>query len=426
MRRYLTHLLASATLVLAATAALNWFADPYAIFGSPQWPGINEAKPALQTNWRIFKLVGYVHRPMDALILGTSRAHAGLSPKHQAFNGLRTLNLAIPGQPYEETQSIFKYAVEHNPLKLAVFGLDFFASNTYHPSTPDSTPDNFAVDRKQKLLFSFDTLLASSKTLFQPGTFPLTPDMAISDNREKYSKRAFLKSEKGYMWGGGYLPGPNCMFRFEAEPTETGRVNKAPPLENLRAAIALAHQRHVKLYLFISPSHARQWEVLATLGLWDAWEAWKRKLVQINEEEAARAHEKPFPLWDFSGYNSITAENLPERETADAVMVGYIESSHYKPAIGNLLLDRMFNLNVPGRTIPEDFGVLLSENTIEQHLRNIRSARTRYRQTHQQYLAEITGLEKEVKKLNHCIDYTHAAPESVTASGADTDKIAIR
>ncbi|MGJ0485325.1 MAG: hypothetical protein ACR65R_12490 [Methylomicrobium sp.] len=426
MHRYLTHLLASTFFLLATTAALNWFVNPYAIFDSPQWPGINEAKPALLTNWRIYKLVGYVHRPMDALILGTSRAHAGLSPKHQAFNGLRTLNLAIPGQPYEETQSIFKYAVEHNSLKMVVVGLDFFASNAYHSLSPDSTPDNFAIDRKQKLLFSFDTLVASSKTLFQPGTFPLAPDMAIIDNREKYSKQAFLKSEEGYMWGGGYLPGPKCMFRFETEPTETGKINKTPPLENIRATIALAHQHNVKLYLFISPSHARQWEVLATLGLWDTWEAWKRKLVQINEEEAERAHEKPFPLWDFSGYNSITAENLPERETADAVMVGYIESSHYKPAIGNLLLDRIFNLNVPGRTIPEDFGVLLTQNGIEQHLEAIRSARMRYRQAHPQDVAEIAALEIEVKQQNRCIDYTHAVPEPVTATGgAGTGKVAI-
>lgn len=426
MRGYLTHLLASTTLALALTAAFNWFADPYAIFGGPRFPNINEAKPLVTDNVRIFKMVGYLHHPMDALILGTSRAHVGLNPKHQAFNGLRAVNLAMPAQPNAETASLFKFVAERNPLRMAVIGLDFFASNAYLTFSPDFTPDNFNADRKWKLLLSFDTLTAGAKTLFKKGNFPKAPDEAITESRQGYSKQALLNSEKGYMWGGVYLPGPKCRFRFEAGPSETGNVQHTPPLDDIRALIALAHRHDVKLHLFISPSHARQWEVLAALGLWNAWEDWKRQLVRINAEEAARAHRKPFPLWDFSGYHGISTESLPDPNSPDAEMAGYIESSHYKPAIGNLVLDRMFDLKVPGRTLPGDFGVLLTQDGIDQHLEAIRSARMRYRQTHPQDIAEIAELEIEVKQQNRCIDYTHAAPEPITATGAGTGSIAIR
>jgi hypothetical protein len=417
MRRYLTHLLASTALALTVTTAFNWFADPYAVFGGPRLPNINEAKPAVADNTRIFKMVGYLHRPMAGLILGTSRAHVGLNPKHQAFGGLKTVNLAMAAQPNAETALLFKYVAEHNPLQMAVIGLDFFASNAYLIFTQDFTPDNFEKDRKWKLLLSFDTLTASGKTLFKEGSFPKGPDEAITETRKKYSKQALLNSEKGYMWGGTYLPAPKCRFRFEAEPSETGNVQRTPPLEEVRAMIALAHRRHVKLYLFISPSHARQWEVLAVLGLWEAWEDWKRQLVRINEEEAAQAHRQPFPLWDFSGYHSISTENLPDSNASDAEMAGYIESSHYKPNIGNLVLDRMFDLKVPDRTLPDDFGILLTHRNIEPHLQNIRAARAVYRHTHPSDLIEIANLEKEVKQQNRCIDYSHAAPEPVKASG---------
>jgi hypothetical protein len=426
MRRYLTHLLTSATLALAITAAFNWFADPYAIFGGPRLPGLSEAKPAVTDNIRIYKMVGYLRHPMDALILGTSRAHAGISPKHEGFKGLRTVNLAMPSQPNAEAALIFKFVAEHNPLQMAVLGLDFFAFNAYLTFTQDFTLENLASGRKWKLLFSFDTLKASRMTLFQEGQFPMAPDEAITDARHKYSKQALIDSEKGYMWGGVYLPGPKCRFRFEVEPSETGNIQRTPPLEDLRTMIALAHRHHIKFYLFISPSHARQWEVLAAIGLWDAWETWKRKLVRINEEEAARAHEKPFPLWDFSGYHSISTEALPDADIPDAEMAGYIESSHYKPNIGNLLLDRMFDLRIPGRTIPEDFGVLLTEKNIERHLEKIRSARTLYRQTHQQDIAEIENMEREVKQLNRCIDYSHAVPKFTTATGSNAGGLAIR
>jgi hypothetical protein len=426
MRRYLTHLLTSATLALAITAAFNWFADPYAIFDGPRLPGINEAKPAVTDNSRIYKMVGYLRHPMDALILGTSRAHVGLNPKHQAFSNLKTVNLAMSAQPNAETALLFKYVADHNPLQMAVIGLDFFASNAYLTFTQDFTQDNFAEDRKWKLLFSFDTLTASRKTLFKEGSFPRGPDEAITEARKKYSREALINSEKGYMWGGVYLPEPKCRFRFEAEPSETGNVQRTPPLEEVRAMIALAHQRHVKLHLFISPSHARQWEVLAVLGLWEAWEDWKRQLVRINEEEAGRAHQEPFPLWDFSGYHSISTENLPDSNASEAEMVGYIESSHYKPNIGNLLLDRMFDLRIPDRTIPEDFGVLLREKNVERHLEKIRSTKTLYRQTHQQYIAEIENMEREVKQLNRCIDYSHAAPKFAAATGPDAKGLDIR
>jgi len=404
--RYLIHLSASSILTLTAAASINWLADPYAIFGAPSIPDFNAAKPAIATNGRIFKMAGYLHRPMDALILGTSRTIGGISPKHEAFNGLRTFNLAMAAQPNAESALIFKHVSDHNQLQMAVIGLDFFASNAYLPFPDDFSQENFDRDRKLKLLLSFDTLLASKKTLFQPGPAPTAPDAARLNVKKKFTKQAFIDSEKGYMWEGTYLPGPKCRYEFETGKGETGKIQLSPPLEQIRSLIALAHQRQVKLWLFISPSHARQWETLAALGLWDRWEEWKRRLVKINEEEAVRAHQHAFPLWDFSGYNSMTTENLPDANAPNAAMRGYTDSSHYKPNIGNLVLDRLFGLNMPDRQLPQDFGVKLSSANITPHLAGIRSARMRYRQTHPQDIAEIIELERDVKARNRCITYT--------------------
>lgn len=405
MRRYLTHLTASGLLALTLAAVINWLADPYAIFGAPSIPGFNVAKPAVATNGRIFKMAGYLYRPMDALILGTSRA-LNINPKHEAFSGLRTLNLAMAAQPNAETALIFQHVAEHNRLQTAVIGLDFFASNAYLPFPDDFSEENFAPDRKLKLLLSFDTLKASKNTLFQHGPAPTAPDSAKADINKKFSKHAFIDSEKSYMWGGTYLPSPKCRYAFAVAKGETGKAQQTPPLEQLRALIGLAHQHRVRLLLFISPAHARQWETLAALGLWERWEEWKRKLVEINEEEAERLHQPAFPLWDFSGYNRITTENLPDGNAPNAQMTGYVESSHYKPNIGNLILDRLFDLSIPERPLPEDFGVRISSSNIAGHLTDIRSARLRYRQTHPQDIAEIIELERDVKARNRCITYT--------------------
>lgn len=399
MRRYLFHLSTASVLALALAVGCNWLADPYAIFGSPRIAGFNAAKPAIETHGRIFKMVGYLDQPIDALILGTSRAQNGLNPKHPAFGDLRAFNFAMAAQPYAETALIFKQVSDRNPLRTAVVGLDFFAANAYLPFTNDFTAENFARDRKWKLLLSFDTLKDSQKTLFQTGKPPVAPNAARLNKRKKFDKHAFLASEQGYMWGGTYLPAPFCRFALDAEP---GSAQHEPPLEQLRALIALAHQRKIALALFISPSHARQWETLAALGLWDRWEEWKRRLVEINEQEAARAGRPAFPLWDFSGYNRVTSENLPDADDRNAEMFGYIESSHYKPNIGDWVLDRLFDTTDEQRPAPNDFGVRLSSANIAAHLADVRSARARYRQGHAPDIAEIAALERETKAKSRC------------------------
>jgi hypothetical protein len=402
MGRYLSHLLSSFALLLGAALTVNWLADPYAVFGTPVLKGINEVKPAIATNQRIFKMVGYARQRMDALILGTSRADAGLSPRHEGFRNLRTVNLATPAQTNAETELIFKFVSDRSDLKTAVIGLDFFASNALLTDTDDFTLDNFAQDRKWKLFFSIDTLSASQQSLFQSGSPPIRPDEARENKPKKFSRQAFIASEKSYMWGGTYLPSPQCRYVFEADRPEYGKRYRSDPLAAIRSIMALAHRRHIKLYLFISPSHARQWEVLAAVGLWAPWEEWKRRLVRINQEEALRAGQAPFPLWDFSGYHSLSTEALPDASDDNAMMYGYIESSHYKPIIGNLALDRLFNLKAPGRSVPEDFGVNLTPMNIDGHLRTIRRAREHYRQTHPKDIAEIESSALQVKKESRC------------------------
>jgi hypothetical protein len=142
--------------------------------------------------------------------------------------------------------------------------------------------------------------------------------------------------------------------------------------------LRLAHQKKLDLRLFISPSHARQWETLHVGGLWTTWEDWKRQLVKINVEEASRAAAGPFPLWDFSGYTALTTEPFPALGDVASTMRWYWESSHYKKQLGDLVLDRVFDYRDPSRELPGDFGIRLDPATIEAHLAWIRAGRERW------------------------------------------------
>lgn len=84
------------------------------------------------------------------------------------------------------------------------------------------------------------------------------------------------------------------------------------------------------------------------------------------------------------------------------MMHWYFDSSHYTPAAGDLVLDRIFNYHSPNRTIPDDFGVLITSQNIEAHLAHIRADREHYRLTHPDDIAEIEAMAHEVAKAKRC------------------------
>ena len=118
-------------------------------------------------------------------------------------------------------------------------------------------------------------------------------------------------------------------------------------------------------------------------------------MVAINEEEAQRYSRRPFPIWDFSGYNSLTTEPVPPLGDTETRMHWYFESSHYQKSLGDLVLDRIFDHQEPGRTVPDDFGILLTSATLEAHLAQIRADRKRWRKAHPEDVAEIEALQTE-------------------------------
>ena len=126
-------------------------------------------------------------------------------------------------------------------------------------------------------------------------------------------------------------------------------------LDEVKKIVDLSQKNQIKLILFISPSHATHWEAMKRKDKWSTFEGWKRELVKIT------------PVFDFSGYNSITSESIHNN------MENYTENSHYTPKVGNLILNRI--LSYKEEEVPEDFGILINSENIESHLEKIRQDR---------------------------------------------------
>ena len=311
---------------------------------------------------------------------------------------------------YVETIAAYKKATELEPKNAEAWGglgnaysMGMYPEEAVRAYARAVELQPNAPDAQAELAFSVTTSLDSWKyrkrQLAAPGDCCLSNGARYPNLPNAFTghyRSHFMSSERMYLLE-KYRPSPTCDFSFE----QRSHPQHSTP-DELRAMIALAHQQHIALKLFISPSHARQWEVIATAGLTVKWEAWKRELVKINHEEAARAGREAFPLWDFSGYNVISAETVPQEGDMQTAMRWYSDSSHYTPALGKVLLDKMFGLPLNEPDVPGDFGILLTPDTLESQLEAIRKGQVAYRSTHPADIAEIKQVAEEAGHRKYC------------------------
>ncbi len=399
-RKYVKNFSLVGLILLVLAVGFNWLVNPYDTYGSPSIDGFNAEKPEVRTHARMIKAYAVrVVRP-EAVILGSSRALWGVDPEHEGWAYHPVYNLAIEGVNIYEMLRYFQHTENIHSLKQVLLNLDFFTFGTNITNNPDFNEADLSVDYNGwrtsgmgnsiiPTLFSIDTLLSSINTVRNQessignlGNGMGKVEEMINRIKTKGGYHAYFRDtaiEYATRW---YLPEA---YNYSVDAADS-------PFTYYRKILQIAYQNGIDLRIAIPPCHVRQWEVLATAGLWPKFEAWKRTLVAINEEEARLAGRTPLPLWDFGIYDELTTEPVPPLGDAQTPMRWYWDSSHYKKELGDLMLDRVFDYPEPGRVVPDDFGVLLSSQNIDSHLQKIRADRQHYRDTHPDDIAEIENV----------------------------------
>ena len=383
---------AGAFLLLAVIAGFNAAIDPYGIYQLVRSDGINWPKSEMSRNVKMHKAYRVAKIRPEAVVLGTSRAAFGIDPDHEGWGSEQPgYNFALAGAGPYVTRRFLQHAQSVNPLKEAVFGLDFFTFNVMRPVAPDYRGDFLLVDDagqpnqffKQKImsasLLSMDALNASVSTIKSTGKNPVMIDnkgMFYVKAGKNYLHTAFLNMEKLYL-NYVYLSGKKREYAF------TDSTSGKSSLEEFRKLVIFGRDNGIDVHYFISPPHAQQLEVIRVLGLWPLFEQWKREIMAILEEEGVGN-----PLWDFSGYNSVTTDDISQ--PGDHY---YRDSTHYNSRTGDLVLSRIFHLQ--DKQVPEDFGVILKPGNIEEHLLSIRAAQSRYHDRYPENVLEIEQLAQE-------------------------------
>jgi len=358
---------------LLGFGTFNVLVDPIGIFNSPKIASFNELKPEIYSNVRLFKALGVSRKQPKNIILGSSRSDIGLDPDHPSLASDSAYNLALVGPNMYEVRRYFEHALANQPeLKTVVLGIDFFMFNENWHNSPDF--DESRLGRKspkiQDLInasLSIDALELSKETV------------GASLESDAY----YLYKSNGLRYVYGNKPDEPLKVKFEKMLTEFLRGERSYPsyrlsqsfLDDFRQLVETCREKNIELKVLISPIHVTQLEAINTAGVWSEFEDWKREVVKIT------------PVWDFSGYNSITTEPISNQ------MENYWDSSHYRKEVGDLILNRLFEVNE--EVVPEDFGTLLTTNNIESELEKTSAERVAWENNDPDLLKFVRALQRQ-------------------------------
>ncbi|HBE21270.1 MAG TPA: hypothetical protein DEG17_05110 [Cyanobacteria bacterium UBA11149] len=370
-RRFNWWLIAAALIPTVGVGLFNIIIDPYDVFDTPNFLGVNHSKPDKDNTDRLFKALDIIRIKPITIFIGSSRTKQGLDPTHPALASHQpAYNLALNGPNTYEIRRYLEHAIANQPnLKEVIFGVDFFMFNSSLKNQP-----SFSENRLEKRHLTIEDVITStfSWDAYSKSVEAIKASLKEPNKNDDYGKNGFMPNrnlENGENeWR--FKSGITLYFSLHSDYQFSNQY-----LSDFKKIVELCQKHGITLKVFISPSHAIDLEAIRATGRWEVFEQWQREIVKIT------------PVLDFSGYNSITTEPISN------YMKNYVDNSHYSQAIGNLVLNRI--LNYQQETVPQDFGIFLTPDNIESHIERLRNDREVWAKNNPNKLKFVEELKRE-------------------------------
>lgn len=382
-RSYVTIFCGVSMLAVAAVATLNYRVDPYLIhqWDTPQVQQLRPGREKLSAWGKTYALAKF--RP-DIVYAGNSRTELGLPTRMPLFADKAVFNGALSGASLGDAIAMVQHASAVSQLDTVVWGIDAPSFSMEIGNTDFDRElvarDGFYLWRRGliniKRALTMDMTRDSISLL--RGTFGQSclSSLALHGQRDDRCVRDRIDG-----WGGTSKAIVPRLREYIRGAGPTGEAMQA-----FDRSVAGLCRTGTRVRLYINPTHAMTSDALYWSGKWAAMEVWQGRLSDLGERYREQGCD--VRIYDFSGFNSITTEAVPQ-VSSKPDMQYYWETSHYRVNVGQMILARMF-----GGTdqLPDDFGVELTPAELPQHLTNQRTRRDRYHQTH----AAETGMVRDV------------------------------
>jgi hypothetical protein len=373
MSSYLAKYVISVAILFGLIVSFNLVIDPYNYFEIITISKVNEDKVVAKGKRRqVFDRLSDL-KP-DTLILGTSRSLMGMDAAQFDEAAGFVLNASFERATFGEIYGYFRYALKQHCPKQVILNLDFFSFNAYLESLEEyneisglmlgQSQSSIQNKKKLKALTSMDGLIKSIETV----RYNLKGQSILQFAERISPLEKFTRVERSLLETNVYFPLPLKKFEFS-----NSELN-IDTFQYLQEIVDTSKANNIDLKLVILPMHARQLLLIKEIGLWEKFEAWKRRLVELAP---------PFKLYDFAYF---MPENM-ESPHSDKNIQWYDESLHFKMALGEKVLHYI------AAHSSDEFGVILSKENLEKSLNKIR-------------------LDFQVYQKNYPLDYESVAKTS--------------
>ena len=339
LKKYIAILFIFMLLIGGVAAGFSWVTDPYNIFKS----NILLIKPTITRNARIAKAYQVAEYGADTIILGSSRAEAGLNP--EKLEG-KSYNLGLPQANISELLLYLKHAHHAHPIQKLIFQPDFFSFNVYQIDQKKGLREDILfIDqfsgaekliwqfKKYALLLNIDHIRDGWSTLIHRDKQKINGNIyfengfndpahrlhlvLIAEGHQNIIKKSLIR-----YYSETWFPNGKDSFSFEK--------NGVYSFSFYEDILKFAKEEGIETKIILAPVHAWHLQALDAAGLWPLWIQWKERLVEINDRVGK------FPLLDYSGYTPYTVEKVPQKK--DIYMNWYDDSAHYRSDLGDLIL----------------------------------------------------------------------------------------
>jgi hypothetical protein len=324
------------------------------------------------------------YKPQVA-VFGSSNVWSYVDPRRPSLrqpDGRFAYNFGLPGISMFELAAAVHHTVALGHMRRAVAGLEFFmfAGNRPFPGALDTMPLAYQPQYRDRIfsyvsrhLLSMDALSKSIPSVFReivPAAIAAeaAAPQAIDDERLREMIHRADREQTTALYR------PDLPFLFANKDGET-------TFDALRSTIALVQRERIALDLYLTPHHARAYELIRAIGLWPKYRAWLRELATIADTTGAC-------ILDFGSYSDLTTDTTAAT-VANAVFRTHPDSIHMNTELASRVID---GLGTGACSHPD--GVALSGKSIDGYLGEIEARRERFVRDHPAFAADVAAFAR--------------------------------
>lgn len=383
-RSYVRLFCLSAAAALAIVAALNYLVDPYLLhqWDSPLLQRLRPTHEKLSVWGKTYAVARY--RP-SVVYIGNSRTEMGLSATaSEVFQGKSVFNSAVSGASIADAMQLARHAARVSHIDTMVWGIDAPSfsmeqgSAGIEPGLLDGGPAFFAQRTLLNLKRGLTLDMTQDSLRVLQGSYGQVCRSSLALHGQRDQR---CVSDRIHGWGG---TAKAMIPRLQEFGAGQGPTQEA--LQAFDATVAELCRSGTRLRLYINPTHAMTMDVLHWRGRWADMERWQGELAALGERYRQQGCD--VRVHDFSGFNSVTGEAIPQFSGAREMQY-YWEASHYRDNVGRMILARLFGGEA---AVPDDFGIELTPHSLAAHRQAMRAARDQYHASHPRETAFVRHL----------------------------------